>query len=147
MLGFPPVLSFPSGLPSLGHRCAAAKRREERRKEGGNRCTTSPTPHSITEKCGWKGYKGPDPIDLRRLLEGLIFETLQPADIGLPTGNGKKLSCSQAQLSAGCTYDHLCYGTFGLLKLIDEGEEYRVHHHLADWVGLTLIWMFHPSCM
>ena len=23
---------------------------------------------------------------------------LQPADIGLPTGNGKKLSCSQAQL-------------------------------------------------
>ena len=24
--------------------------------------------------------------------------TLQPADIGLPTGNGKKLSCSQAQL-------------------------------------------------
>ena len=24
--------------------------------------------------------------------------TLQPADIGLPTGNGKKRSCSQAQL-------------------------------------------------
>ena len=23
---------------------------------------------------------------------------VQPADIGLPTGNGKKLSCSQAQL-------------------------------------------------
>ena len=23
---------------------------------------------------------------------------IQPADIGLPTGNGKKLSCSQAQL-------------------------------------------------
>ena len=31
---------------------------------------------------------------------GLQIEVqgLQPADIGLPTGNGKKLSCSQAQL-------------------------------------------------
>ena len=25
-------------------------------------------------------------------------ESIQPADIGLPTGNGKKISCSQAQL-------------------------------------------------
>ena len=31
---------------------------------------------------------------------GLQIEVqgLQPADIGLPTGNGKKLSCTQAQL-------------------------------------------------
>ena len=28
----------------------------------------------------------------------LITCTVQPADIGWPTGNGKKLSCSQAQL-------------------------------------------------
>ena len=29
--------------------------------------------------------------------------SVQPADIGLPTGNGKKLSCSQAQLDqAAC---------------------------------------------
>ena len=27
-----------------------------------------------------------------------ITPSLQPADLGLPTGNGKKLSCSQAQL-------------------------------------------------
>ena len=27
-----------------------------------------------------------------------MFYDVQPADIGLPTGNGKKLSCTQAQL-------------------------------------------------
>ena len=32
------------------------------------------------------------PVDL------FTLGTIQPADIGLPTGNGKKLSCSQAQL-------------------------------------------------
>ena len=26
------------------------------------------------------------------------YKDVQPADIGLPTGNGKKLSCTQAQL-------------------------------------------------
>ena len=29
----------------------------------------------------------------------LLFNIVQPADIGWPTGNGKKLRCSQAQLS------------------------------------------------
>ena len=32
-------------------------------------------------------------------LQGIYTSTyIQPADIGLPTGNGKKLSCTQAQL-------------------------------------------------
>ena len=34
-------------------------------------------------------------IQLRRKIQ---MSQLQPADIGWPTGNGKKLSCSQAQL-------------------------------------------------
>ena len=37
-------------------------------------------------------------VPMQHKKTNVTTEKVQPADIGLPTGNGKKLSCSQAQL-------------------------------------------------
>ena len=55
----------------------------------------SPTTNRLDGEWSDTGGAGEPQPDNR---EFQVTVRVQPADIGLPTGNGKKLSCSQAQL-------------------------------------------------
>ena len=61
--------------------------------QGGGRAARCPS--TISEKAKYRHFCVMLPDSKKVVFSQFI---LQPADIGLPTGNGNKLSCTQAQL-------------------------------------------------
>ena len=73
---------------------------------------------------------------------------LQPADIGLPTGNGKKLSCSQAQLGqATCLavvqFLSISCGPFFVRRAVQNITTDGMLH-IVTRLSLTLVKAAHP---